>query len=296
MAALREDALELLAHAAGCLERVAPIAGLDVLIQQSTGCGKFDSYNARPELRETLAQIAVQFGIPTQSRVMQALLARLALDFQEEALDFRVTRSVRGLYAKSLSRILKTPVDDWHLDDRFFKDLALLSGHLFPVGERVVEPCSALQRSLFYRSGVGQALHFVRAVAQSGGFRPVFRLHVHLSEASRLSADSWQQACMHTVELLAINPRVKGVVGASWFYDPKLPEVSPHLSFINGLLRPAGAHWFFSHAEGKDSGALAKSVHRRSEFDAERYIPRCYVVFWPRQCALAWLDRIQASQ
>lgn len=291
----RDEAEAALEQADEALRQVAALTNIDSLLSQCRQRSRFQPYHALPLLRTTLAQIAEAFGRSTQASVMQGLLARLVLGFSEDSLDFRVTEAVRVLYHASLSRIVTTPADQRQLNDCFFKDLALASGHLFPAGERVVEPYSVIQRSLAYRAGAGQALSFVHACLRAGGRMPLYRLHVHLSEAPRLSPATWQQTCTNLVEMLRINPGVKGVVGASWFYDPNLPAISPHLAFINDLLRVGGARWFLSHAEGVDSGAFARSESRRTAFETGRYIPRCYSVLWPRKDALAWLERKEAA-
>lgn len=292
---LREEAETALEQAGESLRHVAALTDIDSLLSQCRQRIRFQPYHALPLLRATLAQIAEDCGRSTQAWVMRGLLARLVLEFNEDSLEFRVTEAVRALYQASLSRIVATSADQRQLDDDFFKDLALASGHLFPAGERVVEPCSVIQRSLIYRAGAGQAVNFVRACLRARGRMPLYRLHVHLSEAPQLSSATWQKTCTNLVEMLRINPGVKGIVGASWFYDPDLPAISPHLAFINDLLRAGGARWFLSHAEGADSGAFARSERRRAAFGSGRYVPRCYTVFWPRRDALGWLEREEAA-
>ncbi len=292
---LREEAATALNQAWESLRRVAALTDIDSLLSQSRQRTRFQPYHALPALRATLTQIGEAYGRPTQARVMQGLLAALIREFNEDGLGFKATKDVCELYRRSLRRIVSTPVDQRRLNDSFFKDLALASGHLFPAGERVVEPCSVIQRSLLYRSGARQALSFARTCLRAGGTRPVFRLHVHVLEAPHLNPASWRHSCINLAEMLRINPGVKGIVGASWFYDPDLPAVSPHLAFINDLLRIGGASWFLSHEEGGDSGAFARSENRRTAFEAGQYTPRCYSVFWPRGNALAWLERIEAA-
>lgn len=277
------------------LRQAAPLADLDRLVAQSRLQARYGGYHALPQLRASLIRVGETFGQPVQSRVMQGLLARLVLDFREDQLSFEVTEGVRGMYVSSLCRIIGTPVDQWRLDDAFFKDLALVGGRMFPAGERVVEPYSVIQRSLAYRRGFRQAYDFAHTLLRLRGSRPVFRLHIHLSEAPRLSVVSWRQTCIHLVEMLRLNPVVKGIVGSSWFYDPELPLVTPRLAFINSLLRAGGARWFLSHLEDGHSGAFARSQHRRTAFAEGRYIPRCFTIVWPRKEALAWLERGEAA-
>jgi hypothetical protein len=286
--ALREEAERVLQSARETLAQLSTGSDLEVLVAQARARKPYQSYNTLPALMQSLEKIGQDLGPTCQARVMQGLLARLTLAFREDGLGFTLTPEVRERYENSLRRILNTPAEDRRLDDLFLKDLALATGSLFPAGDRVVEPCSVLQRSLLFRSGPSQALRFLSCLLRAGGSRPFFRLHIHLSEASHLDEASWRQTCKCLAEMLQVNPWVKGVIGAAWLYDPALPMVSPRLGFINDVLRSAGAQWFYSHAEGGDSGAFATSRTRRDAARSAGYKPRCYVICWGRVAAIAW--------
>lgn len=277
------------------LQRVAGYTTLDDLQQLALRRAAYQPYHALPGLKDKLLAIAGRFDEPTRMELMQALLASLIRDFNAEKLPFQTTEDIQALYQRSFMRILAAPARHWQVDDIFFKDLALASGHLFPAGERVIEPFSALQRSLALAGGARQGWRFVRACLAAGGNRPVFRLHVHLSEAPRLSAQSWRLTCLRLARMLRINPGIKGIAGAAWFYDPAVVQVSPHLHFINDMLAGQGASWFFSHIEGEDSGALISSTTRQQAYADGRYIPRNYSMFWPRRWALRWLETQEAK-
>ncbi|QIB64716.1 hypothetical protein [Kineobactrum salinum] len=277
------------------VQSVAGYTTLEVLQQQARDRTAYQAYHAVPELKHTLTGIVERFGEPARMQMMQALLASFIRDFNAEELPFRITEDVQALYQQSFMRILAAPAGHWQIDDIFFKDLALVSGYLFPAGERVIEPFSALQRSLALTGGARQGWRFVRACLAAGGNRPVFRLHVHLSEAPSLSAQSWRLTCIRLARMLRINPGIKGIAGAAWFYDPAVVQVSPHLHFINDMLAGQGASWFFSHIEGENSGALISSTTRQQAYAAGRYVPRNYSMFWPRRCALRWLETQQVE-
>lgn len=243
-------------------------------------------YNFRPQLKWVVDKLQQQQP-ELVGALLQWLQTRLIRDFSPPRLGFCLTPAVEQLYRDSFKRILRQPTPQ-QLDDRYYKDLGLASGALFPAGERVVEPFSVLQRSLLYQGGLKQGLNFLQAGLLAGGYRPVFRLHVHLSEQDRFSAGSWRQTCVRLAEMLRVNPKVKGIAGASWFYDPRVLQVSPHLAFVGQLLEEGDAFRFFSHDEGGNSGAFARSSSRRQAFEAGDYSPRNYAIFWPRSRVLNW--------
>jgi hypothetical protein len=248
-------------------------------------------YHALPELKQAVGKL--QSDRPELSSILlQFLLMRLIAGFSSENLAFNITDEIAELYQQSFARILGQSMPE-KADDSYLKDLALASGALFPAGERVVEPFSVLQRSLMFNAGVRQSLQFIKSGLLAGGYKPVFRLHVHLAEQSRLSEPSWRQTCRRLAQMLEINSDIRGIVGSSWYYDPQVPAISPHLAFINKLLAENDAYWFFSHIEGSNSGAFATSQTRKQAFDGGKYLPRNYVVFWPRSRVLSWYQKVK---
>lgn len=287
----RETAAQRLQETEARLQHVLEAHPLPLLRELSRPRPMYAPYHALPELRQRMASIAALHGEDTLQLVLGSLLALQIRDFGVSALPFKVTEEVVQLYVQSFHRILNVPINEWHLDDPFLKDLALAGGHLFPAGERVVEPFSALQRSVIWAAGPRQALRFLNAWRRAGGNKPLFRLHVHLSERASLSADTWRQTCIRVLQMLRLNPGVKGVVGGSWFYDPDVVTVSPHLHFVHDMLRGSGVYWFRLRSEGDDSGALVTSRTRQRAFLEGSYTPQVYILFWPRDSALEWLKR-----
>lgn len=181
-------------------------------------------YHALPELKQTLGKVQSDRS-DLSAVLLQFLLMRLIADFSSEKLSFNITDEIAELYQHSFARILGQPMPE-KADDSYFKDLALASGALFPAGERVVEPFSVLQRSLMVNAGVRQSLQFIKSGLLAGGYKPVFRLHVHLAEQNRLSEQSWWRTCQRLAQMLEINPGIRGIVGSSWYYDPQVPAIS----------------------------------------------------------------------
>ncbi|WP_088330330.1 hypothetical protein [Lacimicrobium sp. SS2-24] len=265
----------------------------EVLLDGIKNRTAWQPYHDLPELKRVVSKLESERP-ELLSVLLQFLLVRLIKDFNPKLLAFNISEDIATLYQQSFERILgQSPSEK--ADDRYFKDLALVSGALFPAGERVVEPFSVLQRSLMFNAGVTQSLQFIKSGLLAGGYKPVFRLHVHLAEQSHLSENSWRLTCLRLAKMLELNPDIKGIVGSSWYYDPQVPAISPHLGFVNKLLAENGAYWFFSHVESSNSGAFATSRTRKQAFDAGKYIPRNYVVFWPRRRVLNWYQKAICS-
>jgi hypothetical protein len=142
-----------------------------------------------------------------------------------------------------------------------------------------------------YNHSFSQGWHFINALIQARGNKPVCRLHIHLSEINGLTAAGWQKTCLELAQLLQLNKHLKGVVGASWFYDPAIATISPRLAFISELLNEMQASCFFSSLENEKSGAFSRSATRKQAFASSQYQPKEYVFFMPRGRLLAWYKR-----
>lgn len=294
---------------AAVIQQASILLQQDLLLQQSPAIGlaiqqlrqqcyakyPYQRYNQREQLIISLQQLPAQLNCNT-GELARLVILKLLAEFSVSSLPLSVTTAIIDNYKQSLSRIYQL----WHteaaaeqqvINDKFLKDIGLLTGALLPCAERVVEPFSAIQRSLLYGNGFTQAVAFIRALIAAQGNKPVCRLHIHLSEINQLTAAGWRQTCQQLANLLLLNPKLKGVVGACWFYDPAITTVSPNLAFISDLLSEMQASWFFSHNEGDKSGAFSRSATRKQAYATGRYQPKNYVIFIPRNRLLAWYKR-----
>ncbi len=85
---------------------------------------------------------------------------------------------------------------------------------------------------------------------------------------------------------------MKGLFGVSWFRDPALSHISPHLTRLTTMVTDHGARLFplgSCKAEGIRD-ATAKSKTRRRLYERGAYRPMEYLLVWPRKELLAWAD------
>ena len=83
-----------------------------------------------------------------------------------------------------------------------------------------------------------------------------------------------------------------GVVGYSWFYDPKLETISPQLAYLRRRPADGGAFFLRGHTSEFDiKNATAKSQTRRRLYEAGQYTPVGYKMVWLRRDILSWADR-----
>jgi len=232
---------------------------------------------------------------------LRALLRECAVADSARALaPVALPAALAGAYTSAVARIRAlaqtAPDDFFSLDnDGFVKDLAVCLGHLFPGGARLVDLRAGLPRRLLFwqRLDTPFVLGFFRA---AGGFAPWFETHVDPRDLSEFSEPGLVRMYLRVAALLEANPQVHGVFGGSWFYDPCLETLSPHLAYLQRLPRAHGARLLRGEtSEGTVKSALFKSRRRREAYERGRYRPQSYFLAWSRCALLAWASAQSAA-
>ena len=259
------------------------------------------SYHELPQGLEASYHALRRENVRTACLYLKELVQQLTEDFSLDESPVRLPPKVRELYQRELFRIraqLKTfDLNFYDFDnDPFLKDYALLTHRFIPIGAEFAVPFSGIPRRTLVQGGVGQFCRAVTAVLRAGGFKPYFSLHAHPLALRDFNPQGWEASYHLLAELLQLNPGIKGMISASWFLDPRLKAISPHLTYLRDLPERNGCAFFFVEydTEGK-SGALAKSATRKRLFRAGEYVPAIYMRVWARTDILQWNRRNRHS-
>jgi hypothetical protein len=227
------------------------------------------------------------------------ILVSYLATFTLEDARYRLPASVCALYGPELARILRqlqTLDDDFFnlSNDRFRKDLAIVTHRLIPVGAEFAEGGAGVPRRVLFANGIRQLVAAAWFIAvRCGGLRPFFALHAHTLSLERFSPEGWLESYHRLAELLELNPRRRGWISASWFLDPGLATISPHLAYLREVPSENGATLLFvCHHRDGSSGALTRSSVRQSLFAEGKYVPASYMRIWPRRSLIAWSRRV----
>ena len=176
--------------------------------------------------------------------------------------------------------------------DVFLKELGLATLRLYAGASSLIDPHSGVGRSLLWKGGLGQLPGRLLWFARAGGFRPYFEVHVHklyLDEFNEAGRNECYRCC---ADLYALHPEVLGMIGGSWFYDPAVAAISPHLAYLRTVPQAGGARVLFvSHDAQAVANATATSSTRRALHAAGRYQPASWTLVWARRDQLAWSRR-----
>lgn len=246
-------------------------------------------YAALPE--ELLAvEQSVAREDPAAAFTLNKSLCRILLEqFTLTSVPWTFPEKFHSLYRQQLLRIegqLTHEPDSYFslCNDPFRKDLAILRHRLIPCGAEFAVPFSGIPRSLLFRGGWSQAVQFIRVMSSCRGTRPFLELHMHQKFTAAFNPDGWIETYENLADFLTVNPSFLGVQSTSWFLDPVLEQVSPHLAYLRQVPERCGATILYAGVDdGDHSGAFATSQTRRALYDAGQYHPRLFTRIWPRQ-------------
>lgn len=210
----------------------------------------------------------------------------------------QLPESVGVLCAKELRRIksaMEVEADGYFsfTNDLFLKDLGLARLNLIPVGAELVDEHGGIPRSLLLKKGVRQfvwgACYFL---FKTKGFKPFYQLHLDPRKHEEFTPQGWHKTYFRLAELLSLNPQMKGFFGASWFYDPRLDNVSSHLSYLRKVRLEGGAQLFrWESGASVVDMATSTSRTRKKMFEEGDYLPCSYMIVWSRDDLLRWAAR-----
>jgi hypothetical protein len=170
----------------------------------------------------------------------------------------------------------------------YVKDLGICSLRLVPAAARVLDPLAAFPASFLPTLGAAGALRAAAYLAGCGGNRPFVGFHVHDLQRDYFSEAGWRE-CLHICgALLKAEPRLRGLLGGSWFYDPNVARISPHLAYLTRGPAAGGALLVRGRST-EETRSLATKASRQRAAAAESgdYTPEHWWLIWARRSFLA---------
>ena len=182
------------------------------------------------------------------------------------------------------------------LHPSFSKELGLCTLRFIPAGPALLHQYR-LPRQLFLTSSPQRWLAWAAFVVKMGGLGPCYEFHLPSNDARALAAEftpeGWKRFYQRLAALLGCHPRMKGVFAGSWFFDPALAAISPELAYLRTRATEHGGRVFYAGPCTADGigGATLLSPKRKLLYEEGKYVPRGYVLVWPRRELLAGAQR-----
>lgn len=173
---------------------------------------------------------------------------------------------------------------------QFLSYMEKLHEKCYPVGNHNISVSGVPRRLFFCQRGVA-ALDFARMLIHMGGNYPLFELHYNPHRFRLFNPEGWREVFLLTAQMMNVKKDIKGVFGASWFYDPAIKVVSPELYYIRELIEEIGGiFWFAGSSEQDKKNAFAMSMKRKTAYQEGRYNPASYMMIIHREVLLRFYD------
>jgi hypothetical protein len=123
-----------------------------------------------------------------------------------------------------------------------------------------------------------------------GGLSPCFFLHVAPSPKNRALVIEKEalKAYHRMARCLELQPRIRGIVGHAWFFDPAAVRDQPHLEPLSRPFVSEGGTIATLGPAPPESGVLEGNAARKREYLAGTLQYRYGLAIWPREAALRW--------
>jgi hypothetical protein len=250
------------------------------------------------EVDRIFQKAAGDLRVEEQNLMKRALVARLGLSLPAIVGKLDLPESIVAMYPAAVQRLAdflesanERPYDS--KGEFFRKDIRFVLGLTVPCGARVVDlisrvPLSTAMYSTIRSKDIRALIRYIRV----GGTGLWFRNHADSRYLAEYTEEAHDNFYLRVADLLKQHPRIRGLAGTSWYYDPEVSRISPRLSYLHDRPKERGA-FFLRHGTDSNviSNATMKSATRRRLHLEGKYLPVSYSMLWPRRELLEWAKR-----
>jgi hypothetical protein len=184
-------------------------------------------------------------------------------------------------------------------DDGFLKNLGVCSLFILPLGAQKVNK-NSLPLYWIKEISAKEKIDFLGKYAfKYRGRTPFYDMHTDSQDKELLedfNETGWREFMLELAELMLLDPDVLGAYGIGWFFDPKVWEVSPRLSYLGDIIKDSSGYVYRAgESQNAVESALATSPTRRSLYEQRLYVPCNYIAIWDRAALLEWHSRLKDS-
>jgi len=240
-------------------------------------------------VRHALDQTETRYGEAGSSERLRLLLLHYIRQFEVRFASAGLPASFVDQFAAVFERIARQCQEgilgSSLNNDVFLKDLGVVRLRLIPCVSHLLYLHSGIPRRVVLKHP-----SILRTMLRMGGRQPLVENHVHPLMLDHFTEAGREHCYVLLGELLRLRSDLRGLMGSSWYYDPKLGRISPKLAYLHDVPTKHGAKVVPLEREGPDSGALARSSHRRKLHEAGAYTPHTYLMLWSRDDVLDYIN------
>lgn len=230
-------------------------------------------------------------------RYNKLVLAFLIRDALELLPNINLPGEIVDLYHQWFASVLndfdKRPDDYYNLENTMFNhDVLICCLCSIPVGGAWFVQKARIGFGLFIGAHPRQLLKYLSfVILKMGGFSPFYIIHTAIRYLHLFRPEEMNLAYIRIAGLMKQDTSIRGVSRISWFLDPNIEKISPHLAFLRTLPQGNGARLFPAMTTGPATrDALLKSSTRRKLYKEGKYHPTRYAYIWPRKALIKWAE------
>ena len=245
------------------------------------------------ECRSILQSVSAEFGAEAEKVFLRLVLLKSTMTIIESNSLQEIPLRLKGHHYQQLLRIANSKCcnDEW-LDidnDIFQKELCITTLRLYTSGCQLIDVHCGLPRSILFKQGIFKLPFFMVKFLCVGGFKPFFQIHMHLLTIDKFNEKERDECYLCCVELYKLFPKALGMFAGSWFYDPEVTKISPHLAYLSQKPIKAGAFIMYTNTiKDPSNNALLKSNTRRQLFLNGKYTPKNFMLIWAKKNQIKW--------
>lgn len=256
----------------------------------------------RPKYRDELQffenRFEEIFGQDSRICFNQLIVYKLYLDNFNKIDNQNLPEEVNTLIKEDFARIIKFTAkkkDDFLTikNPIFLSYLEELCFARYPLGNQSVT-VTGFSRKLVLKQKPIDIIKFILISCHLPGNSPLFELHFNPHRMRQFNHKGWLDVFRLGGEMLKSRPEIKGIMGASWFFDPSLEKISPELNYLRDMISEIGGMFFFEGQTEQDKeNSFSMSKVRKEAFEKGIYTPSSYIVIIPRKSLLSWCTSLR---
>jgi hypothetical protein len=181
-------------------------------------------------------------------------------------------------------------------NDAFLKNLGVSSLFILPLGAQKVNK-NSLPLYWLKKNSAKEKINFLGKYAfKLRRLSPFYDMHTDSQDKGLLEGfneTGWREFLLELADLMQLEQDVLGAYGIGWFFDPKVWEVSPRLSYLGDIIKESNGNVYRAgESQSAVESALATSPTRRSLYEQRLYVPCNYIAIWDRTALLQWHSRL----
>jgi hypothetical protein len=278
-------------------EEILYLHPVDVYINNIYKINEYASYREfNNKNYEICKKIVQEFSVVKLDSYHKFVILNLILSSINRVDGYKFTDKVKNNLIVEYNRIIQDVDSNEngfydYSNDLFCKDLSIASLRMFSAGLLKVESYTGIPRSCVLSNGGRDIFSWLSLAMRSQGFNPFYEIHLDVRYAKDFTPDGWCNALRTVGEMLNVNPHIKGITGASWFFDPQIRRISPHLVYLRELIEKKGGRFLFNKTDPHVTElAISKSNTRRVMYESKKYTPASYFMIWLKTDILRWLN------